>query len=403
MAVTYGEEERIIPGNAATTQPDKPFTGLGQFGSAFLSKFQVSESPAALLESVTFIDTPGVLSGDKQRMGRSYDFVKVCEWFAERSDLILILFDAHKLDISDELKDVITAIRPYEDRIKIVLNKADQVSSQELMRVYGALMWSLGKTINTPEVVRVYIGSFWSPKKVNGTVDQTSLLEAEQKDLIGHLLDLPKNSAVRKINEMIRRAKQVRVHGIILSHLKYQMPSFFGKASKQNKMIANIKEEFYKIQQEYQFPICDLPDHFKYQELLKNMDVSALPRLSSKYTDMLNEAIGNDLPKLLQKVVSIHSDLGKTPTNPFDNSTLRPDMDPESARQRNVELFYTLYPVDGKLSGEKLKGLFSKSKLLDSQLAEIWAEADSDQDGQLTEVEFCKAMELLSMKTINQH
>ncbi|XP_072148034.1 uncharacterized protein [Setaria viridis] len=27
-----------------------------------------------------------------------------------------------------------------------------------LMRVYGALMWSLGKVLNTPEVVRVYNG-----------------------------------------------------------------------------------------------------------------------------------------------------------------------------------------------------------------------------------------------------
>lgn len=26
------------------------------------------------------------------------------------------------------------------------------------MRVYGALMWSLGKVIRTPEVLRVYIG-----------------------------------------------------------------------------------------------------------------------------------------------------------------------------------------------------------------------------------------------------
>lgn len=53
------------------------------------------------------IDTPGVLSGEKQRLGRTYDFVNVVEYFAERADMILLLFDAHKLDISDEFKRTI--------------------------------------------------------------------------------------------------------------------------------------------------------------------------------------------------------------------------------------------------------------------------------------------------------
>lgn len=33
-----------------------------------------------------------------------------------------------------------------------------KVSQQQLMRVYGALMWSLGKVFRSPEVCRVYIG-----------------------------------------------------------------------------------------------------------------------------------------------------------------------------------------------------------------------------------------------------
>lgn len=41
------------------------------------------------------------------------------------------------------------------------MNKADTIDTQQLMRVYGALMWSLGKVMQTPEVCRVYIGSFW--------------------------------------------------------------------------------------------------------------------------------------------------------------------------------------------------------------------------------------------------
>ena len=41
----------------------------------------------------------------------------------------------------------IEAIHGYEDKVRIVLNKADQVDHQELMRVYGALMWSIAKVI----------------------------------------------------------------------------------------------------------------------------------------------------------------------------------------------------------------------------------------------------------------
>ena len=36
------------------------------------------------------------------------------------------------------------------------MNKADMVTNQQLMRIYGALMWSLGKVVATPETLRVY-------------------------------------------------------------------------------------------------------------------------------------------------------------------------------------------------------------------------------------------------------
>lgn len=85
-----------------------------------------------LLDHITFVDTPGVLSGEKQRTQRSYDFTGVTSWFAAKCDLILLLFDPHKLDVSDEFKRVISSLRGHDDKIRVVLNKADQVDTQQV-------------------------------------------------------------------------------------------------------------------------------------------------------------------------------------------------------------------------------------------------------------------------------
>ena len=47
---------------------------------------------------------------------------------------------------------VIQSLKGHDDKVRVVLNKADQVDMQQLMRVYGALMWSLGKVFRSPEV-----------------------------------------------------------------------------------------------------------------------------------------------------------------------------------------------------------------------------------------------------------
>ena len=67
---------------------------------------------------ISIVDTPGILSGEKQRTDRGYDFIGVLEWFAERVDRILLLFDAHKLDISDEFRRSIEALRGHDDKIR---------------------------------------------------------------------------------------------------------------------------------------------------------------------------------------------------------------------------------------------------------------------------------------------
>lgn len=167
--------DNVIPGNALAVQGDRPFGSLQKFGSAFLTKFEAAEvcvpaassastlnpppppptqkqkgknnsnlstgsgsgghqqqqqqqpsnnnsttsvssprpplrAPGEILRKISFVDTPGILSGDKQSK-RNYDFTSVIDWFAGRCDRILLLFDCHKLDISNEFQHAIEALK----------------------------------------------------------------------------------------------------------------------------------------------------------------------------------------------------------------------------------------------------------------------------------------------------
>ncbi|KAG2317539.1 hypothetical protein Bca52824_020661 [Brassica carinata] len=302
VVVMSGPDERSIPGNTVAVQADMPFSGLTTFGTAFLSKFECSQMPHPLLEHVTFVDTPGVLSGEKQRTQRAYDFTGVTSWFASKCDLILLLFDPHKLDVSDEFKRVISSLRGHDDKIRVVLNKADQVDTQQLMRVYGALMWSLGKVLNTPEVSRVYIGSF-SDKPINeaatGPIGR-ELFEKEQDDLLADLKDIPKKACDRRINEFVKRARAAKIHACIISHLKKEMPAIMGKAKAQQKLIDNLEDVFAKVQREHHLPKGDFPNVEQFREVLSGYNIDKFEKLKPKMLQTVDDMLGYDIPELLK-------------------------------------------------------------------------------------------------------
>ncbi|XP_021595354.1 EH domain-containing protein 1 isoform X2 [Manihot esculenta] len=302
VVVMSGTDERSIPGNTVAVQADMPFNGLTTFGTAFLSKFECSQMPHPLLEHITFVDTPGVLSGEKQRTQRAYDFTGVTSWFAAKCDLILLLFDPHKLDVSDEFKRVISSLRGHDDKIRVVLNKADQVGTQQLMRVYGALMWSLGKVLNTPEVVRVYIGSF-NDKPVNeaavGPIGK-ELFEKEQDDLLADLKDIPKKACDRRINEFVKRARAAKIHAYIISHLKKEMPAMMGKAKAQQRLIDNLADEFGKVQREFHLPPGDFPNVEYFREVLSGYNIDKFEKLKPKMIQAVDDMLGYDIPELLK-------------------------------------------------------------------------------------------------------
>lgn len=302
----YYQPNRHIPGHALVMQPTRPFRGLASFGNNFLSKFEGAEVTAPVLHNITLIDTPGVLSGEKQRIGRDYDYAEVIKWFAERSDMILIMFDAHKLDISDELKTVLDVLKPYQEKVRVILNKADMLDKQALLRVYGALMWSLGKVIGTPEVCRVYLGSFWDTPLRN--TENNALLEQEKTDLINEMMHLSQNAIIRRINELVKRARSVKVHAYIIHYLKKQMPYLMGKSEKQQKLLGRLENEFLACARRYNLPIGDFPPVEKYRKMLQEVkDISDFKRLDKSLVKEMDKVLTNDIPLLLQKATQFVS------------------------------------------------------------------------------------------------
>ncbi|KAL4142903.1 hypothetical protein QTP88_005296 [Uroleucon formosanum] len=429
IAVMYDENESIIPGNALVVDPKRQFRPLSKFGNAFLNRFQCSLVNSPVLKGISIVDTPGILSGEKQRVDRGYDFTGVLEWFAEHVDRIILLFDAHKLDISDEFRRSIEALRGHDDKIRIILNKADMIDHQQLMRVYGALMWSLGKVLQTPEVARVYIGSFWDkPLRYDGN---RRLFEDEEQDLFKDLQSLPGNAALRKLNDLIKRARLAKVHAYIISALHKEMPALFRRDGKKKELIKNLGTIYQNIQKEQQISPGDFPDLKKMQDVLVNLDFSKFQSLKPHLLDEVDKMLANDIAKLMAMIplqdmnnrkmnngdaeqqqkqqavvkggafVSVQdtaSPFGYKRGEGIDAGKGETGWVVAKERQKYDAIFNTLEKSDGKLSGAVAKAEMVKSKLPNSVLGKIWKLSDIDHDGFLDMDEFALAMHLIQVK-----
>ncbi|VDK39835.1 unnamed protein product [Taenia asiatica] len=420
IAIMHGEQSSIIPGNALVVDPKKQFRPLSVFGNNFLNRFQCSLLNNKVLEGISLVDTPGILSGEKQRLGRGYDLTGVIEWFAHHVDRIILLFDAHKLDISDEFKSVIEAVKGNEDKVRIVLNKADMVDFQQLMRVYGALMWNLGKILGTPEVARVYIGSFWDHQLHFDT--NRRLFELEQADLFQDLQSLPAYSTIRKLNDLIRRARLAKVHAYIVSELRRQMPALIGKETKKKELIANLPVIYENLSRMHHISIGDFPPIDKMREILATQDFKSFSSLQPKLIAGVEKMLSVDIAKLMQMIPQ-EQKVGSEAFRPqveggaFDNfetpfgfgaseginrgkfeSTWVVELEVPEA----FEIFRSLDTADGKISGETARVEMLKSQLPAATLRRIWTLSDIDKDGYLTADEFALAKYLIKLK-LNGH
>lgn len=302
MAVMYGEKTQLIPGAMLVQDKTKPFRGLDQFSSKFLQHFQASTLPNPVLENITLVDTPGIYPGNIEW---EYNFAKVSSWFAEQADIIILFFDIHKLDISTKFQEVIHLIQKHHKKMIVVLNKADDITTLELIRVSNGLMWKLGRIIVTPEPPRVYIGSFWD--KDYRSNENRNLLNEHREQLYTKIHEVARRDAVNKVDKMFQRASQVRTHAHVVCHLRDEMPSWVSswlhsQESIKEKLIKNLDAEVQKIQAKSEFPL-ELLVVEKMKNQLHKYDFMGFPTCD-QVRDQLN-ALDSMLSKDLTEIAKV--------------------------------------------------------------------------------------------------
>lgn len=301
---------------------------------------------------------------------------------------------------------------------RCILNKADQVDRQKLMRVYGALMWSLGKVIKSPEALRVYMGSFWDQPLVYD--DNAELFAMEERDLMNDLKNLPRNSAVRKINELVKRVRLGKVHAYLISSIKEQMPMMMGHARKTKEILANLPGLFRSVMKKFNLPAGDFPDITDFKSKLEEQDFSKFHSLKQKYIDDAEHVMSTEFPRLME---ALPRSLDSYPVNappPVNAPVVFPtpppppsfavDDNPWGADSSNAAVDWALsahvakykgqfdsVAENGKVSGGGAKVILGNSGLPVNTLRDIWNLSDVDQDGHLNLHEFVVAMFLVDM------
>ncbi|XP_075035523.1 sarcalumenin isoform X2 [Mixophyes fleayi] len=308
----HGPKLKTIEGIVMAADSARSYSPLEKFGQNFLEKLIGIEIPHKLLERVTFVDTPGIIENRKQQE-RGYPFNDVCQWFIDRADLIFVVFDPTKLDVGLELEMLFRQLKGRESQIRIILNKADSMATQELMRVYGALFWSLAPLINVTEPPRVYVSSFW-PEDYHPETHKELFLK-EEISLLEDLTQVIENRLENKIAFIRQHAIRVRIHALLvdryLQTYKEKM-TFFSDGELVFKDIVEDPDKFFifkSIVAKTNVSKFDLPNREAYKDFFGVNPITSFKVLSQQCSyiggcqlEKIEKAITQELPDLLSSI-----------------------------------------------------------------------------------------------------
>lgn len=162
-----GDREERLDGSALVRADRFGFQDVQRlFGRDFVSQVELKVvEGSALLDDggLMVVDSPGMIdppgnSRDRTDTDRGYDFKRAVQWFAERADVILVMFDPDKPGTTFETLDVLTSsLHGLSSKMLLILNKVDDFHTvHDFARAYGALCWNLSKVIPRKDLPFIY-------------------------------------------------------------------------------------------------------------------------------------------------------------------------------------------------------------------------------------------------------
>ncbi|XP_076299317.1 uncharacterized protein LOC143218160 isoform X2 [Lasioglossum baleicum] len=305
----HGEDEEVLDGTQLAA--DWTFSGLQKFGQGLLDRLKGLRLGNKLLEKVNIVEIPGILEIRKQ-VQRLFPFNDACQWFIDRADIIFLVYDPSKLDVGPETEAILDQLKGREYQTRIILNKADQVKPEELMRVQGALIWNISPLMSSAEPPVMYSTSLWSLPYEAGA--PTRLLYAQERAFLRDLRTAIDKQVEHKIASARRFAVRVRNHAKMVDcylTTYYNHKTFFGNKKEISDRIVENPQDYHiyeGLSTLKNISRYDLPDPDVYRDFFRLNPLYDFPLLSSTCTyfrgcpiNRLDVAIAYDLPELVGK------------------------------------------------------------------------------------------------------
>lgn len=164
--------------------------------------------------------------------------------------------------------------------------------------------------------------------------------------LINELVNLPKSCAERKVNEVVKRIRIIKVHVCLLGYLKHKTPKWVGKKKAMETLINNLDDVFDDVRIKYQLSAGDFPVADEFRKSLEEIeDFSKLPFADKQTLRKLDDIIKINIPALMSGVTGLNAPprtpkAGNTMTEekPEINSLTKNDTENDCEVGKNVSV-----------------------------------------------------------------